>query len=613
MKKIYKTKLILPVLASILCFSSCTLDEDDKGGFTIEKMAETTDGYQTLVNQCHFGLQRYFYGTENFMALTEGDSDLWTYQGNNSKSWTQWFWFFANASPNTTYTKNWWTGTYDGIGSCNMAISLAHKPPYKTETERNEKIAEARFLRAVYYFNAVEQFGGITMITEPASGKLEFKPEKTDPLTIYKEIIIPDLEYAVEWLPVGDHSTTSRPTKKAALGFLAKACLQTVEYDPSREYASKALQAAVSLIDDAESGGGKYNAYLYPTYEEVFKEANNWTNKEALWKHRWYSGSDGYGSSNGDWKANRNFEYFYCKATNFGARVDNQETRLTWGGNPSGLFMPTQHLLSLYVQQDGTIDPRFRQSFQTEWKANTTYTWDKSTVNRYDRNPSIENVTVNNGDLAIKFIMPQDADYGTESANKLSRPYLVIDYKDIYNDTNKNINMYYSYQNPTGNYKPDGTSDNLFVFFYPSLTKHNSSNYYAANPSKMRNADLNATFMMRMAEVYLIAAEADIYANGGGNALRYINKIRERAGAKLLSGTPTVRIVLDERGRELCGEYCRFYDLKRTGMFKDKTYLEETHPDLAKFFKTEYAVRPIPTDFLDGLDEGGSYYQNPGY
>ena len=39
------------------------------------------------------------------------------------------------------------------------------------------------------------------------------------------------------------------------------------------------------------------------------------------------------------------------------------------------------------------------------------------------------------------------------------------------------------------------------VIFYPSLNKHNSSNYYVANASKKRNGNLNATFMMRMAEV----------------------------------------------------------------------------------------------------------------
>lgn len=127
-------------------------------------------------------------------------------------------------------------------------------------------------------------------------------------------------------------------------------------------------------------------------------------------------------------------------------------------------------------------------------------------------------------------------------------------------------------------------------YYYPSLNKHNSSNYYVANASKQRNGNLNATFIMRMAEVYLIAAEADIYLNGGANAAGYINKVRERAGANPLTGSITVRDILDERGRELCGEYCRFYDLKRTGMFKNSEYLENTHPDLAQFFHPNYAI-----------------------
>ncbi len=605
-------KGIVATVAVFLIFSSCSLDEENPGGFTMEITASTIDGYESLVNQCYFAMERYFYGTDNWMTLTEGDTDLWTYQSNKSTSWTQWFWFFAGASPNTTYTNNWWNGTYDGIGSCNNAIALADEAPYTSEEERNAKVAEARFLRAVYYFNAVEQFGGVTVITEPVSG-IDFHPERTDPLTVYKEVIIPDLEFALEWLPVGDYDTTTRPTKKAALGFLAKVCLQSVEYDSSKEYASDALKYAKMLIQDAESGGAQYNAYMYSTYEEVFAEENNWGNKEALWKHRWYSGDDGHGSSNGNYKLNRNNEYFYCKVTNFGARVDNQETRITWGGNQPGIFMPTQHLLSLFVQEDGSLDPRFHQSFQTEWNANQDYTWDEAAVNKYDREGAVLGQSLAVGDLAIKFIMPQDADYETESASKLSQSYLVVDYNDIYNDANKNINMTYSYSNPSEGYTSDGSSENLFNFFYPSLTKHNSSNYYVANASKKRNGNLNATFMMRMAEVYLIAAEADLYVNGGSSSLGYINTVRERAGAEDLEGSVTIRDILDERGRELCGEYCRFYDLKRTGMYDSESYLQETHPDLAEFFETDYALRPIPTTYSATLEGGGTYYQNPGY
>ena len=207
---------------------------------------------------------------------------------------------------------------------------------------------------------------------------------------------------------------------------------------------------------------------------------------------------------------------------------------------------------------------------------------------------------LNVGDKAIKFVMPQDAGYGDEVAVKRTAPYLVVDYKDVYNDASRNVNMAHN------------GKENIFRYFYPSLNKHNSSNYYVANAAKMRNGNLNGVLIMRMPEIYLIAAEADICINGGAAAAGYINKVRERAGAKPLQGTATMRDVLDERARELCGEHTRFYDLKRTGMLKDNAYLNATHPDLGQYFKPEYALRPIPTPFLQGLNNGDEY-QNPGY
>lgn len=262
--------------------------------------------------------------------------------------------------------------------------------------------------------------------------------------------------------------------------------------------------------------------------------------------------------------------------------------------------MPTQHLLNLYVQEDGTLDPRFHESFTTEWDANKDYEWDLSATEMYDKDASIVGTELKTEDLAIKFIMPQDADYAKEKSDRHASKYLRIAYDDVYNDRNRNANMKYN------------NAENKFRYFYPSLNKHNSSNYYVANASKQRNGNLNATFMMRMTEVYLIAAEADIYINNGANATGYINKVRTRAGAKPLTGTATVRTILDERGRELCGEYCRSYDLKRTGMFKDSKYLEETHPDLAKFFNPDYALRPISTKYTATISNGAEY-QNPGY
>ena len=48
-------------------------------------------------------------------------------------------------------------------------------------------------------------------------------------------------------------------------------------------------------------------------------------------------------------------------------------------------------------------------------------------------------------------------------------------------------------------------------------------------------------------------------------------------------------------------------------MYLNNNYLLEVDPDLAAYFKPEYALRPISTSFTSVLTGGGSYYQNPGY
>ena len=587
-------------VAAALSLHSCSLSEENPGGFTMGTMAESSlEGYQTLLNNIYFGMERHLYGTDGYMELTEGGTDLWTYKGNENTQHTQYMWFYAGTAANTTYTKDIWNAIYDGIGACNLAIAMADRAPFKTEADRNVKVAEARFMRAMYYFNAVEQFGGVTMLTAPATS-MDFSPSRTEPLTIYKEVILPDLRFAAEWLEKGTDATTTQPTKKSAMGMLAKACLQTREYGKD-EFVQEALTTAQELITDCENGGAKYGAYMYAAYDDVFKEANNWNNREALWKHRWYAGSDGHGSSLGNWKLNRYNEKFLCALSKFGAREKTQEACLTWEGAIEGIFMPTQYLLSLYVQADGTLDPRFHKSFTTEWNANKSFIWKKDVVANFDKEmDAVGGKRLNVGDKAIKFVMPQDAGYGDEVAVKRTAPYPVVDYKDVYNDASRNVNMAHN------------GKENIFRYFYPSLNKHNSSNYYVANAAKMRNGNLNGVLIMRMPEIYLIAAEADICINGGAAAAGYINKVRERAGAKPLQGTATMRDVLDERARELCGEHTRFYDLKRTGMLKDNAYLNATHPDLGQYFKPEYALRPIPTPFLQGLNNGDEY-QNPGY
>lgn len=588
----------LPLICAIgmaAMTQSCSLEEVNPGGGTFENAATTPEGMETMVNNCYFGMERKLYNDIDFMAFMEANTDLWTYAGNQEGKNDKMFMFFRGATPDISFTNNIWNSCYDGIGSCNRVLVNLDRCQYKEPNDRNITEAKVRFMRAVYYYNLVEIFGGVVKQTEAMD--INYAPVRTEPVEIYRDIIIPDLQFAVQNLEVGTDATMVTPTKKAALGFLTKACLQSRQY--TDEFLQTGFDAAKELINDCENGGTKYGAYMYPTYEDVFKEANNLNNKEALYKYNIYSGADGNGSSNGNYRTNRNNEHFLCNIYRFAAIQNNQEAMIEWGKGIAGDFMPTAYLLKLFQNADGSLDPRFTTNFNREWTSNVDYTWTEGDAKNYKKDTSIVGTKINKGDVAIKIVMPQDANYAAEMAAETTSPYIVATLEDIYDGLNV-ITM-----------KADGSGENMFRYIYPSLTKHNSSNYYVVNAGKKRNGNLNAVLVMRMAEVYLIAAEYDLLLNGGSNAAAYVNKVRSRAGAANV-GSVTIRTLLDERARELCGEFTRFYDLKRMGMFKDDSYLKETHPFLANYFSPNYALRPIPQGFTNVISNGDSF-QNPGY
>ena len=144
--------------------------------------------------------------------------------------------------------------------------------------------------------------------------------------------------------------------------------------------------------------------------------------------------------------------------------------------------MPSKYLLDVFVNKDNTLDPRYAVFFQTEWTANNAYQWSADNLKMYDRTSSVTSSSkVNVGDVAIKIVRPQEAAYSNLVSNKLNVPYLVIDYKDLYND-DMTVKMTYTRLN-------DGsTVENPFYFFYPSLNKFNSSNFTVISASKNRFA-----------------------------------------------------------------------------------------------------------------------------
>ena len=137
-------------------------------------------------------------------------------------------------------------------------------------------------------------------------------------------------------------------------------------------------------------------------------------------------------------------------------------------------------------------------------------------------------------------------------------------------------------------------------------------------------------YLFRLAETYLIAAEAAVNLGENGEALHYLNEIRKRARANApeaglpdYSGTVTVDDVLDERALELFGESPRWNDLTRTGKLAERVLKynwDVTHitggliqTQLSESTNAKYSLRPIPVDWLNTLSNGQELSNNPGW
>ncbi|MCH5218191.1 MAG: RagB/SusD family nutrient uptake outer membrane protein [Muribaculaceae bacterium] len=148
---------------------------------------------------------------------------------------------------------------------------------------------------------------------------------------------------------------------------------------------------------------------------------------------------------------------------------------------------------------------------------------------------------------------------------------------------------------------------------------------YNDDPSKNYGIPATETFadtdypVIRLAEIYLTAAEAILRGNVGSraDALTYVNYIRQRAGldsGNLWTDTQlTLENLLDERARELYWENCRRTDLVRYDMFAGSAYNWNWKNNVPSGtgIPAHMNLFPIPSQVINSYST--PYPQNPGY
>lgn len=564
------------LLTVSLCLFSChKLEENNPSGATADAIYTTPDGFLTLVNACYSD-QRGWYGKEDGEFMGEMGTDLW-FNKNKSSYQNELVRYEGLTPSNANSNKSEWKVMWHAINLCNAGINRIGDAGYADATERNQREGELRFLRAWYYWHVVETWGNVALKTTETSGVELTQTRSTIP-DIYN-LIITDLQFAVANLPV---TTTDRgrATTKAALGLLARVYLSRAYYSTGSEatdFFTKARDAANEVI----SRQGEFGVSLYADYADVFNPNNNKSNKEALYVITNSTNT----ALDYDVNGNRLHMWFLTAYSSKPAL----QVSLDYDYDKTLYFMPTRALLDFY---DETKDARFNSTFQTVWIANKTYTWTAADAKTNNKLTGVVGKSLTSGKDTAMVITKGKV------SNKTAKTYICYDRDSTYNAADGTIR--------------DGNE-------YPALKKFMDPLTRTSATAQPGFQDIIA---IRLAEMYLISAEAEFKLGNPATAATQINVLRTRAAIKtpvdqtaamqVTASDITLDFILDERARELCGEHLRWFDLKRTHKIIDRIKMYNPDINVANLADKIY-LRPIPQTELDALTNGAEFGQNPGY
>jgi len=479
-----------------------------------------------------------------------------------------------NVSEDNYEIKKYWYRAFNIISFCNYIVENAQSGGLSTE-EQNRMVAEAKFLRALMYFNLANAFDSVPIHTQVFPWPLSemFKDYNSDNFVtgpfntmaeVYTQVKI-DLKSAMEYLPVSnslDYENRFRATSGAAKALLGKVYL--FESSFAKNYVSdnrfsgmelnwdSALYCTEEVINSAEYalvGGQTYDtwwdtSYIYPestpAYRYLFTADGN-GNTEIIFPAINMTLGQGWTSYGG----NGISRYTGVRMIS----CSNSPLDFGWGWN-----VPSQKLIDLFAAETGNPkdDARFL----------VTVGQSGDTVQ-----------TNNNGtDLWCAIYFPSDR-FVTTACRK-------------YECSREEYNEY-------------------FMWY---------------------DAQIDIP-VIRYADVLLMSAEAALELGNNAKALSYVNMVRMRAQSSGNTGYPselvnlTINDIVKERALELALEGHRYYDLLRWGLATD--YLDgriiATHDSItAEFQEGTDEFFPIPAGAIGAVssistakDVAFSIYPNP--
>src|SRR5690606_19311373 len=147
---------------------------------------------------------------------------------------------------------SFWQNTYNGIFRANAVLANLNNPTDYEDGQKEHLEGEAKFMRAVLYFDLVRMFGGVPQVTTIIS----IEEAKTTPRSSEEEIynlVISDLNDAVAKLPDPVDMATGRANKAAALALLGKVYVYLEDWQNAKTNLDRVSEYNFQLQEDFSS------------------------------------------------------------------------------------------------------------------------------------------------------------------------------------------------------------------------------------------------------------------------------------------------------------------------------------------------------------------------
>lgn len=449
-----------------------------------------------LANGCYVPMRDYEKVEHWVMAELPSDNASFQYNtatGEASKGVID---QFILASNNVAYA-NFWNLSYNGITRCNKLLAEIDRPgvSWSKESYKARSTGEALFLRALYYFNLVRQFGGVPMVLTPITAQEATDIKRSSEEEVYASIISDLNEAVTQFSNASDVAEDGRASIGAAQALLGKVYLTARRYPEAEQALQKVIES------------GKYA--LLTNYANLFNPAAK-DFKETIFAIQY--------SENSVELANR-FIFWFAPWTSGGTVTNRPNISLVGGG----WNQPTEDLINAFEPGDLRKDVSIKYWTGRDWDA-----------------------VVRPIPYCGKYQAPQTA-------------------------------------------TDDRTGDNLPV--------------------------------LRYSDVLLMYAEALNEQGRTGEAMGYVQQVRNRAGlTEPLAGYDQIslqNLIAKERQVEFCFENQRWYDLKRTGKAIEVMAAHGAREKAKKSFLYAASYEMVPFKLLVPIPQEqiliNQLEQNPGY